>query len=74
MNTGIDYRTDYYSLGITIYEMICGDTPFSDAKDEMEIIHSQITRMPIPLYELRSDVPKFLSGNQYNNVELTSLM
>ena len=45
MNRSLDYRTDFYSLGATFYEMITRTRPF-DADDEMELVHCQIAREP----------------------------
>jgi len=51
MNRSIDYRTDFYSLGITFYEMLCGEVPFK-AKDAMELVHCHIAKQPVPLWEI----------------------
>jgi predicted ATPase/signal transduction histidine kinase/tRNA A-37 threonylcarbamoyl transferase component Bud32 len=45
MNRSLDYRTDFYSLGVTFYEMLTGTLPF-EAKDAMELIHCHIARDP----------------------------
>ncbi|MEG5001560.1 trifunctional serine/threonine-protein kinase/ATP-binding protein/sensor histidine kinase [Microcoleus sp. B4-D4] len=46
MNRAIDYRTDFYSLGITFYEILCGEVPFS-AIDPMELVHCHIAKKPL---------------------------
>lgn len=51
MNRSIDYRTDFYSLGITFYEMLCGEVPFK-ATDAMELVHCHIAKQPVPLSEI----------------------
>jgi diguanylate cyclase (GGDEF)-like protein len=45
MNRSEDYRTDFYSLGITLYETLTGITPFR-SKDPLELIHCHIARPP----------------------------
>ncbi len=60
MNRKVDYRSDYYSLGVTFYEMLCGHLPF-DALDASEMIHCHIARMPEPLYLIKPDVPRVVS-------------
>jgi PAS domain S-box-containing protein len=51
MNRGIDYRTDFYSLGVTFYELLTGQLPFNST-DPMEVVHCHIAKMPTLPIEL----------------------
>jgi PAS domain S-box-containing protein len=45
MNRSIDSRSDLYALGVTLYEMLTGNLPFT-ASDPMELVHCHIARQP----------------------------
>jgi predicted ATPase/class 3 adenylate cyclase len=61
MNRTVDYRTDFYSLGVTFYEMLTGVLPFASS-DPMELVHSHIARNPEPPHRVKQDVPEALSA------------
>ncbi len=60
MNRSLDYRTDFYSLGATFYEMLTGRRPF-DAEDMIALVHCHIAREPVPPHRVNPDVPLALS-------------
>ena len=48
MNRGLDYRTDFYALGVTFYELLTGQLPFQSS-DPITLVHCHIAQQPQPL-------------------------
>ncbi|HSD29963.1 MAG TPA: AAA family ATPase, partial [Vicinamibacteria bacterium] len=60
MNRVVDHRTDLYSAGVVFYELLTGERPFRSS-DPLELMHSHIARTPVPVAEVRPEVPEALS-------------
>lgn len=60
MNRSIDSRSDLYSLGITFFQMLTGELPFT-TRDPMELVHCHIARQPPSPRALHNGVPEVLA-------------
>ncbi|MEH2439100.1 trifunctional serine/threonine-protein kinase/ATP-binding protein/sensor histidine kinase [Nostoc sp.] len=60
MNRGIDYRTDFYSLGVTFYELLTGVLPFP-SNEPMELVHCHLAKTAPLVHEINPQIPPVLS-------------
>lgn len=65
--SGLDARTDIYSLGVVLYEALTGSVPF-ESKSQFEIMLAHVKTTPSPPSEVNPDVPK-----EFDPVVLTAL-
>ncbi len=56
MNRPVDYRADFYSLGVTLFELLTGQRPFA-VKEPLELIHCHIARTPPSPRDIDPDIP-----------------
>ncbi|WP_413200993.1 ATP-binding protein, partial [Nostoc piscinale] len=61
MNRGIDYRSDFYSLGVTFFELLTGQLPFNNT-EPMELVHAHIAKQPPSLHKINPNHPPILSA------------
>ncbi len=60
MNHSVDYRTDFYSLGITLYEMLTATLPFQ-TDDILDLIHSHLVKKAVAVNTVNQNVPGILA-------------
>jgi serine/threonine protein kinase/Tfp pilus assembly protein PilF len=64
LNKPVDARSDLYSVGVTLYEMLGGSVPFRTTEHDSayDVLKAHIETNPPPLQSLNPDVPSFLAN------------
>ncbi|MGL1834703.1 AAA family ATPase [Rhodocyclaceae bacterium SMB388] len=60
INRAIDYRTDYYGFGATLYELLTGRPPFA-GRDQLDVIHCHIAKQPLAPHLVNRTLPPMVS-------------
>src|SRR6478672_12775799 len=60
MNRSLDYRTDFYSLGVTFYELLTRQLPF-ETTDVLELVHCHIAKQPLSPSQVNPEIPQLVS-------------
>lgn len=60
VNRKLDYRSDLYSLGVSLYQLFTGTLPFT-AREGIELVHAHIALPPTPPHVVNPAIPPILS-------------
>ncbi|MEE4313239.1 MAG: ATP-binding protein [Desulfofustis sp.] len=61
INKELDYRSDFYSLGVVLYELLTGSRPFTGT-DLIALVHGHLAKTPAPPQDFNPDIPDALAN------------
>ncbi|MBD2500033.1 trifunctional serine/threonine-protein kinase/ATP-binding protein/sensor histidine kinase [Anabaena azotica] len=61
MNRNLDYRSDFYSLGVTFYQILTGQLPFQSS-EPLELVYCHIAKEPTDIEILNPEIPSAISS------------
>ncbi|MBW4617354.1 MAG: AAA family ATPase [Desmonostoc vinosum HA7617-LM4] len=61
MNRGIDYRADFYALGVSLYQLLTATLPFT-SDDPLELVHCHIAKMPVRANQVNPQTPAMVAA------------
>ncbi|MEM9806358.1 MAG: AAA family ATPase [Cyanobacteria bacterium P01_D01_bin.56] len=61
MNRVIDYRADFYALGVTLYELLTSRLPFTST-DPLTLIHCHMAQIPAAVDQVNPEVPTMVAA------------
>lgn len=70
----VDYRTDIYSVGVVLYELITGKIPFPETDNIFGLLRQIVHEPPIPPSVVNKEVPSFLENICMKALEKKSII
>jgi serine/threonine-protein kinase len=71
LNREMDQRSDLYSVGVLLFEMLCGRLPFVN-DSEYELLRAQVETPPPPVSQFAGGIPDFVAETVRRALEKNS--